>query len=65
MINILVDEIKVEKNDDDVDIDVFEDDSNLSDEVKSPNSPEATKPRLTQNIPKPQLLSGIHSNIVL
>jgi len=63
ILKILANEIKVEKNDD-ADIEIIEDNNDLCDEVKSPKSPEATKPQLMQNIPKPQLLSSIHSSIV-
>ncbi|XP_001949813.1 acidic repeat-containing protein [Acyrthosiphon pisum] len=60
-----VTEIKEEKNDDDVDVELIEDNIKIPEEVKSSKSPEATKPQLTQNVRKPQFLSNIHSSLGL
>lgn len=60
MIKIVVDDkIKVEKNYDDADVEIIEYDDDLPEEVRSPKSPEASKPKLTQNISEPQLVSSI------
>ena len=65
MITILaVNEIKEEKNDDDVDEELMEDDIKIPEEVESSKSLEATKPQLTQNVLKPEFLTTIHSSMV-
>uniref|UniRef100_A0A2S2PID5 Myocyte-specific enhancer factor 2 n=1 Tax=Schizaphis graminum TaxID=13262 RepID=A0A2S2PID5_SCHGA len=52
------DKIKVEKMDDDVDIELIEDDSNLFEEVKN-----IKNPQLTSNVPKPPLIPNTHSSL--
>ncbi|CAI6358962.1 unnamed protein product [Macrosiphum euphorbiae] len=56
-----VGEIEVEKNDDDVGVELIENDIKVHEEVKSSKTPEVTKPQLTQNVQQPQFLSNIYS----
>lgn len=60
MIKILaVNKIKVEKNDEAVDVEIIEDDANIPEDVKS-----NTNLQVTSDVPKPPLIPNIHSSNV-